>query len=377
MERAYDADAVVVGAGPTGCALSLDLRRRGWRVLLLDKAAFPRDKPCGEGMMPSGVRRLAELGVDLSSFPSLEGIRYRLPDGSSAGGRFRAGPGRGVRRERLDAMLAELAQARTGVEVTGVSPAAGGVEVATASGGLRCRALVGCDGLRSPVRAMLGWDRAPGANRRHAVVGHLAAERQRQAEIVVTVLQGREVYSAPSGPDEMLVALLGPPGSLRAPGRSVEETYREAVEQAHPELAGAPLSARLWGAGPFRTSPQTVARGRVFLAGDAAGFIDPLTGDAMAAGLAGAAALAQFLTADLAHAAPRYRRWYAGQWRRRRLVTGLALTLTGSQGLAARALAGVSRRPAALDRLLEVNDGSRRLSQVAVADWAALAGLGG
>jgi len=224
---------------------------------------------------------------------------------------------------------------------------------------------------------MLGWDRAPGANRRHAVVGHLAAERQRQAEIVVTVLQGREVYSAPSGPDEMLVALLGPPGSLRAPGRSVEETYREAVEQAHPELAGAPLSARLWGAGPFRTSPQTVARGLVFLAGDAAGFIDPLTGDAMAAGLAGAAALAQFLTADLAHAAPRFRRWYAGQWRRRRLVTGLALTLTGSQGLAARALAGVSRRPAALDRLLEVNDGSRRLSQVAVADWAALAGLGG
>ena len=113
----------------------------------------------------------------------------------------------------------------------------------------------------------------------------------------------------------------------------------------------------------------------MFLAGDAAGFLDPLTGEAIAAGLVQAQALAGFLADDLDSAATRYRRWHRAQWRRRRVVGGLARALTGSDRLARRALAGVSRRPAALERLLEVNDGSRGLSGVTPQDWAALAGL--
>src|SRR5262249_61449659 len=136
----------------------------------------------------------------------------------------------------------------------------------------------------------LGWAARPPrleAAPRHALVGHLAVHGgQIPDEIVVTLLGDVEVYAAPCGQGEILVAVLGPRGRLRRVGRSVLESYRATVERAHPELIGAPLAGRVWGAGPFRTSPRTVAEGRAFLVGDSAGFLDPLTGDGIAAGLA-------------------------------------------------------------------------------------------
>ena len=56
-------DVVIAGAGPAGCATALACARRGLEVLLVDRARFPRDKPCGEGLLPSGVGALAELGL--------------------------------------------------------------------------------------------------------------------------------------------------------------------------------------------------------------------------------------------------------------------------------------------------------------------------
>ncbi|MDQ6637056.1 MAG: hypothetical protein M3Y62_04625, partial [Candidatus Dormibacteraeota bacterium] len=121
--------------------------------------------------------------------------------------------------------------------------------------------------------------------------------------------------------------------------------------------------------------PGAVAGGRVFLAGDAAGFLDPLTGDAISAGLNQALALSGFLAHDLDSAPSRYRRWWAAQWRRRRFVSHLARTLTGSSHLAGRAMRGANRRPQALTSLLEVNDGSRPLWRIGLRDWAALGGF--
>jgi flavin-dependent dehydrogenase len=185
------------------------------------------------------------------------------------------------------------------------------------------------------------------------------------------------------GGGELLVAVLGPRGALRRPGRSVVESYREISAQAHPELSGAALTSVVRGAGPFRVGPTRVAEGRVFLAGDAAGFTDPLTGDGIAAGLVQAETLGRFLLEEPelqgsgvpATAAARYRAWRAGQWRRRRFVSGLALGLSSSATLGRRALAGLGRRPDALQALLEVNDGSRGLRSLSPRDWAALAGF--
>jgi menaquinone-9 beta-reductase len=400
-----DADVAVIGAGPVGAVTAMLLARRGRRVTIVDRAALPRDKPCGEGLMPSGSAVLTDLGIDLAreGFPPVQGVRYRLLGDGSAGAAFRRGWGFGVRRLRLDALLAERAAATAGVTLVAgcaaralrVGPEA--VRLETDLGELRAGAVVAADGLRSAVARWMGWDRAPAGPPRLALVGHL--ERRGDApwdEIVVTLLGDRETYAAPSGPEEVLVVVMGGRAALRrsgagagppsgpdgppppASGGGWTERYRAAVELAHPELAGAPLVGRIRGTGPFHVAPRTVAGPRVFLAGDAAGFLDPLTGDGIAAGMAQAAVLSRLLSEPGAapeRLAAGYRAWQARQWRRRRLVTALALTLTGSGTLARRALGGVRRRPGALQSLLEVNDGSRGLAGVGLRDWAALAGF--
>lgn len=390
-----DADVVVVGGGPVGATVAMLLARAGRRVTVVEKATLPRDKPCGEGLMPSGVKVLARLGIDLvaEGFPALGAVRYRLASGHTVRGDLTTGYACGVRRLRFDPLLAARAAATSGVTflagcaALGLRVARECVRVDTQHGELTARVLVGADGLRSPVAGWLGWappPRRPEAAPRHALVGHLAVHGQQiPDEIVITVLGDREVYTAPSGHDEVLVAVLGPRGRLRQTGRGVLESYRATVERAHPELAGAPLAGRVWGAGPFRTWPRTVAEGRAFLVGDSAGFLDPLTGDGIAAGLAQAETLSRQLggltdlarPSEVAAAAATYRGWRSRQWRRRRVVTGLALTLTGSPALARRAMAGVSRRPAALQALLEVNDGTREMLHIGPRDWAALAGF--
>jgi len=390
-----DADVVVVGGGPVGATVAMLLARAGRRVTVVEKATLPRDKPCGEGLMPSGVKVLAGLGIDLvaEGFPALGGVRWRLASGRSVRGDLTTGHACGVRRLRLDPLLAARAAATSGVTflagcaAVGLRIATECVHLDTQHGELIARVLVGADGLRSPVAGWLGWTSPPRRTEtapRHALVGHLAVHGQQiPDEIVITLLGDVEVYAAPSGHDEVLLAVLGPRGRLRQAGHSVLESYRATVERAHPELAGAPLAGRVWGAGPFRTSPHTVAEGRAFLVGDSAGFLDPLTGDGIAAGLAQAETLGRQLggptdlapPSEIAAAAATYRAWWARQWRRRRIVTGLALALTGSPDLARRAMAGVSRRPAALQALLEVNDGTREMFRIGPRDWAALAGF--
>jgi flavin-dependent dehydrogenase len=371
--RSYmDAGIIVAGGGPVGSALGLMIPG----ALVLDAATFPRDKPCGEGLMPAGAALLREAGVDLADegFPPLLGVCYRLPDRSSARASFAQGCGYGVRRTRLDVLLAERAGVRTGVRVTGVRSLPDRVEVDTSRGSLVGSALIAADGIRSPVARMLGWTQPSRGTARYGVVGHLAVERP-GSDVEVSLLGDAETYLAPVGPEEVLVAVLGGRGALRAPGLTTEQTYRRILERSHPELATAPLLGGLTGAGPFNLRPRRVADGRVFLAGDAAGFLDPLTGDAMSAGIAQARALAGFLAKDPDRAALRYRRWCASQWRRRSLVSSLARTLSSSPSWGRRGIRGSAQRPGALQALLSVNDGSRTLLSVGVRDWAALLGV--
>src|SRR4029450_6083512 len=118
-------DVVVGGAGPAGSATAILLAERGWSVLLLDKAAFPRPKICGEYLSPEAARILDRLGalkdVDEAGARPLRGMRIVAPDGTRLEGRYpTAGPWRGYRdhalavpREILDRILLERARALT------------------------------------------------------------------------------------------------------------------------------------------------------------------------------------------------------------------------------------------------------------------------
>ncbi len=366
---------VVVGAGPVGSALTLLLRRAGLDVELLDKARFPRDKPCGEGMLPAGAAVLRSAGVNLGElgFPLVGATRFRLPGKGWVRGEL-AGPAYGVRRLHLDAHLAGLARARTGLAVTGVRREREGWVLTTPQGMLRTPLVVGCDGIHSPLRRWWGWERAGRSHGRYGLVGHLTAPRHGVREIVITLLGGRETYLAPAGEDELLLAVLGERGTLREPGRSVEASYLAVRDLAHPDLASTPLTGPVRGAGPFQVSALEVAGDGAYLCGDAAGFLDPLTGDGMSAGLLQAAHLASLLAGGAEHAEQRYRAQLRSQWRQRRHVSALARRLCGSARLAERALHGAARRPVAVNRLLLAASGPPGLAALRPRDWMALAG---
>jgi len=365
-----DVEVAVVGAGPAGAALAAMLGSAGVSTVLLDQARFPRDKPCGEGLMPAGVAVLTRLGLSMDAFPAVRGVTYRLLGDGSATGAFASTSGRAVRRVRFDAMLAAHAEATPNVDARfGCSVTAmGSGRLATSDGDLAARYVVGADGLRSRVARWMGWSRAPRGRGRYALIGHAEAHAHGLDRVVVTLLDGREVYAAPTGPDELLIAVLGGRGDV------TRAAYRAAVEQAHPE-AHLAAGAALRGAGPFWVRPSTVASRGVFLLGDAAGFLDPLTGDGMSDALVAAETLSRLLAERVPDPQRAYARWEARQWRRRLFVNRLAITLTGSTTLARRALRKLQRRPVTLDRLLAINDGSKSVWSLSPRDWSALAGI--
>jgi flavin-dependent dehydrogenase len=380
MAAMTDAEVAIVGAGPVGSALAIMLGRAGRRTILLDRARFPRDKACGEGLLPAGARVLEQLGIGLEALPALAGVTYRVPTAGSVQGRFVGRVGRGARRLAFDEQLANAAaltpnvEAAFGCKAIGVEQTPDGVSVETEGGAIRARFLVGADGYRSQVAGWLGWRRPPQAPHRYALVGHFDAPGHGFDRIVVTLLDGCEVYLAPTGPAELLVALLGSKAGLRRESEAVGEAYTRRAAEAHPELAGCGHTA-VQGAGPFWTRPSTIAEGRVFLVGDAAGFLDPLTGDGITAGLLAADRLSTLLGEDQPRAAEAYKACEGRRWRRRVFMGRLALTLCGSSGLARRAIRGLAKHPAALDRLLEVNEGTRSPFSLAARDWVALAGV--
>ena len=169
-------DVVIVGGGPAGATTALALAAvdpaLAARALLLEKARFPREKPCAGALGARGDALLAELGVtvDVPGAP-IDGMTFRGADScaTAAPGKI----GRVVRRIEFDHALVRQAAARgvevrDGVAVNGVRPQpGGGAVVETSAGPVRASVVVGCDGVGSVVRKALGV--GPGAWRAQVV----------------------------------------------------------------------------------------------------------------------------------------------------------------------------------------------------------------
>lgn len=265
-------DLLIAGGGPAGLATAIHGALAGLEVVVVEPRPTPIDKACGEGLMPGAVRRLLELGVPVAGQP-FHGIRYvDGVSGRQAEGLFRSGPGLGARRTVLQAALAERA-AQLGVRVLRqrVDQVRQDVHHVRAAG-LTARYLVAADGLHSPVRRGLGLS-APLAPRRPARYGlrrHYAVAPW--SDLVEVHWSARcEAYVTPLAPDRIGVALL---------------TGEQAPFDV--QLAGFPLLAErlaadagtaVRGAGPLRQGARVRVAGRVLFVGDAAGYVDALTGE--------------------------------------------------------------------------------------------------
>jgi geranylgeranyl reductase family protein len=172
-EQAITADVVVVGAGPAGTAAAIDLAQAGRDVVVLDKARFPRDKICGDGLTAGALRLLEDLGLDPATVPSwlpVDDVVVTSPSGREVTFPLPRGAGRHAvvaRRADLDAALVARAR-QVGARVVEGAAVVGAREhpdrvVVEVDGAPRVQAryAIGADGMWSPLRKHLGVS-APG-----------------------------------------------------------------------------------------------------------------------------------------------------------------------------------------------------------------------
>lgn len=332
----------VVGAGPAGTAAAITLAEVGLRVTLVDRARFPRDKCCGDGLTTGALRHLDELGLDPAGVASWQPVgeaRIRAPNGRQAtfalpddGTLYAAS----AQRIDLDAALVDLAR-RKGVNVlegralarAEMEPGGQVVRLGFADG-TRVRAwyAIGADGMWSPLRKLLGAG-APGyLGDWHAVrqyfdgAGPLA--RHLWVWFEPDLIPGY-AWSFPLPNGRVNVGF----GVQRAPGRplgAMKAQWADVLTRPHiAEVLGdaahpdGPWKAWPIPAGISRT-PLSGLAGRVLFVGDAARAADPMTGE----GIAQALETGRMAGEAIAAAGPDRPAWAARRYTRR-IRAGMAV----------------------------------------------------
>ena len=294
-------DVLIVGAGPAGAVAATLLARTGARVRLLDRARFPRDKLCGDTVNPgtlAALRRFGMAGALDSQGLRIDGMVV-TEGGVTIEGRYPDGlHGRALVRRELDWALIDQARAagvqfepdvavrRALIDTAAAQPAATGVVVAVRGSErtLRSRVVIAADGRRSTIAFGLGLARHPLKPRRWAIGAYFANVPRTEAFGEMHVRRGGYIGVAPLPGGLTNVCLVRPSqpadGALRGAGALLRgELARD------PLLADRFLDAQLLAPpvvlGPLAVDYVGPAIHGLLLAGDAAGFVDPMTGDGL------------------------------------------------------------------------------------------------
>lgn len=280
-------DLLVVGGGPAGLATAINGAKAGLDVVVVERRSGAIDKACGEGLMPHTLRHLERLGVHPHGRP-FRGISYR--DGyRHVDAPFRRGAGRGVRRTVLHGALLDAAR-DAGVricqdEVGEISQDATSVR----AGRWRARYLAAADGLHSPIRRSVGLERpSPGA-RRWGIRRHVEVEPWSDY-VEVHWAPGAEAYVTPIADNCVGVAVL-------KSRRGGFDCHLAEFPELRSRIEGHPHEPDR-AAGPLRQRASNRAAGRVLLVGDAAGYVDALTGEGLGLAFGAAELLVKSVVAE-------------------------------------------------------------------------------
>jgi geranylgeranyl reductase family protein len=333
-------DVLIAGAGPAGTIAATVLARAGARVLVLDRARFPRPKLCGDTLNPGALAVLQRLGLGCAASASipLEGMIVTGDDGVRVVGRYDSVSGRGISRRDLDlalVMAAAGAGARVepGVLVQGPildssdrEPTVKGLRVTGRQGkslAIPARIVIAADGRHSRVARALGLSRAARWPRRWAIGAYfenVTGLLPTFGEMHVRRAHYMGVAPLANGVTNACVVTPNPGG--RVPGELLESTLK-----SDPQLRERFADARMITApiclGPLSVDARAAGAPGLLLAGDAAGFVDPITGDGLRFAMRGAELAARaalealergFGDAHVRLAAAR-RREFAAKWR--------------------------------------------------------------
>lgn len=357
-------DVVIAGGGPAGALAALVLARAGAKVRVFERARFPRHKLCGDTLNPGALavlaRHLDTAGLVAQS-DGIDGMLITGPGGVAVRGVYGGGlAGRAVTRRVFDEWLlrqaaAAGAQVEEGTAIKGAHVVDGrvsGVMVAGDPGAAVVhpgRMVIAADGRRSTLAFARGLAHQPVRPRRWAIGGYFTGVTGCGTVGEMHVRQGHYIGVAPvpGGLTNVCVVMphaagdppFGSPLNLIRSRLNADAGLRDRFAAARPE--GEPVML-----GPMAVDADAAGEPGLLLAGDAAGFIDPMTGDGLRLALAGAE-LAAAVTIEVlagqvspvtAHLilAERRRRAFAAKWRFNRTLRSL---VTSPQGVVAAAAA--------------------------------------
>ena len=316
--------------------------------------------------MPAGLLELERLGarglLTSDDCSPIRGIRYVQEDGGSVAGRLAAPGGLGIRRVALANALHEAArragvEVREGCRVEGVHAASGGMQLQTNDGTIHARLIVAADGLHSPLRKAAGLDASSSRlPRRFGLRRHLRLAPWTEL-VEVHFAEGVEAYVTPVGPRRVGVAFLWEQG--RAGPQVDFETLLTRFPRLRERLAAAEFDSEARGAGPLWQVARTPVADRLVLLGDAAGYIDALTGEGLTLAFRAAAALGEVLPEVLAPrtsqaALSRYARHVRRDFRRYALFTRLLLAIARRPSLRRAVVGGLQHWPPLFERLVRL-----------------------
>jgi menaquinone-9 beta-reductase len=327
-------DVVVVGAGPAGTAAAITLARAGQSVAVLDKARFPRDKCCGDGLTTGALRLLEQLGLppaDVASWQPVDDVRVHSPSGRTA--TFPFPRGRGLfaavaRRSDLDSALVDTARRAGAVVLDGhafesIEQFDDRVVVhASDLDPLMASYVIGADGMWSPLRKAVGAGEDGYLGEWHAFRQYFDGTAPDARDLHVwferDLLPGY-AWSFPLPGGGANVGF-GVPRNGRIRTRDMKALWPDLLARPRiREVLGADAHAegphRAWPI-PARVNRVTLSRQRVLFVGDAAAATDPMTGEGIGQALLTGTLAARAIAAGDARDAASVRRHYEQSARR-------------------------------------------------------------
>jgi flavin-dependent dehydrogenase len=321
-----DVDALVVGAGPAGSVAALVLARAGVRVRLIDRATFPRDKLCGDTLNPGSLSILDRLGIGAAvracALP-ISGMVVTGP-GAQVSADYPDGlRGMSLTRRCLDQLLVEAAVSAgacvdTGVAVTGPVIAGDGRVVGVRVSGrardavLGARLVVAADGRGSRIAGAVKLTSYAPTPRRWAFGAYFSGVAQMSSRGEMHVRPGGYIGVAPlPGGVANVSVVRDERKGVPTPKAEQQAIVRRAVDgdaMLRDRFAGASQISPVTVMGPLAVNARAAGCQGLLLAGDAAGFVDPMTGDGLRFALRGGELAAEAALDELATGRPAFAR---------------------------------------------------------------------